>query len=617
MLVGISFGYHDSAASVVGDNEVLFAAHEERYSRKKFDPSFPYLVLEEIDQKFGLENVENFIFHEKPLVKLERQLIQILLGGFRDAKSFPENIAGLRKIINWNKKNLVGQLKSTTKAQNSIDTKMIKYSEHHYAHAAATFFTSQFDDALVIISDAVGEWDSQSVWLGKGNKLNKIYSQRFPHSIGLFYSAMTYYLGFKVNSGEYKLMGLAPYGTPCHVEKIKQIIQLGGNGEVRLDLSKFSFLSGSSMTDYRLEKFFGRPRRLPLDPINQWHADMAASTQYILEEALTNLLDYFLSVKGAPKRICLGGGVALNCVANSKIANKYGQENLYIFPAAGDSGGAVGAALSYGINKIELDDKADSKRWSYNNLLLGHEPETSRCLSELRKVGLKHEQHTDEQIAEIISKEISSGSIIGVYHGREEFGPRALGNRSILADPQIKKGQITLNLKIKFRESFRPFAPIVLEEYANEWFDISSPERFMIRTVPVKNFAYSYAHPGPNDKDYNLPISIEDRLEFLKSPVPAVTHLDNSSRIQTIPKNDPRLVRKILESFYKISGCPVLVNTSFNVRGEPIVHSPKDAIRCFMTTGIDVLVIQNFVVYKRNVDPDLFKNNFQSVASDD
>lgn len=617
MIVGISFGYHDSAASVVDDKEVLFAGHEERYSRIKFDPNFPNLALEEIDQKFGLENVENFVFHEKPLVKLERQLIQILLGGFRDAKSFPENIAGLRKIINWNKKNLVGRLKSITKAQNCIETKMIKYSEHHYSHAAATFFTSQFDDALVIISDAVGEWDSQSVWLGKGNKLNKVHSQRFPHSIGLFYSAMTYYLGFKVNSGEYKLMGLAPYGTPCHVEKIKQIIQLGDNGEVRLDLSKFAFISGNSMTDYRLEKFFGRPRRLPLDPINQWHADMAASTQYILEEALTNLLDYFLSAKGSPKRICLGGGVALNCVSNSKIANKYGQENLYIFPAAGDSGGAVGAALSYAINKLELDDKADSKRWSYNNLLLGHEPEVSRCLSELRKAGLKHQQHSDEQIAEIISKEISSGSIIGVYHGREEFGPRALGNRSILADPQIKKGQITLNLKIKFRESFRPFAPIVLEEYANEWFDITSPERFMIRTVPVKNFAYNYVHPGPNDKDYNLPISIEDRLEYLKSPVPAVTHLDNSSRIQTIPKNDPRLVRKILESFYKISGCPVLVNTSFNVRGEPIVHSPKDAIRCFMTTGIDVLVIQNFVVYKKYIDPDLFKNNFQSVVNDD
>jgi carbamoyltransferase len=617
MIVGISFGYHDSAASAIIDNDVLFAGHEERYSRKKFDPSFPSLVLEEIDQKFGLENVESFVFHEKPLVKLERQLIQILLGGFRDTKSFPENISGLRKITSWNKKNLAGKLKSIARAQNSIDTKNIYYGEHHRSHAAATFFTSQFDEALVIISDAVGEWDSQSVWLGQGNKLNKIYSQRFPHSIGLFYSAMTYYLGFKVNSGEYKLMGLAPYGTPCHVEKIKEIIHLGGHGEVRLDLSKFSFLSGNSMTDYRLEKFFGRPRRLPSDPISQWHADMAASTQYILEEALTKLLDYFLSSKGAPRRICLGGGVALNCVASSKIANKYGPENLHIFPAAGDSGGAVGAAISFDINKIGLNNKVDSKRWSYNNLLLGHDPETSRCSSELKKSGLKYEQYTDEQIAEIISKEISAGSIIGIYHGREEFGPRALGNRSILADPQIKKGQITLNLKIKFRESFRPFAPIVLEEYANEWFDIWSPERFMTRTVPVKNFAYSFVHPGPNDKDYNLPINIEDRLEFLKSPIPAVTHLDNSSRIQTIPKNDPRLVRKILESFYEISGCPVLVNTSFNVRGEPIVHSPKDAIRCFMTTGIDILVLQNFVVYKKFVDPVLFQNNFQSVVSDD
>lgn len=617
MIVGISFGYHDSAASVIGDTEIFFAGHEERYSRKKFDSSFPYLVLEEIDQKFGLENVEDFVFHEKPLIKLERQLIQILLGGFREVNSFPENIAGLRKIVNWNKKNLTKSLNNAMRAQNSIDIKMIKFGEHHRSHAAATFFTSQFDEALVMISDAVGEWDSQSVWLGKGNKLNKIYSQRFPHSIGLFYSAMTYYLGFKVNSGEYKLMGLAPYGMPCHVEKIKEIIHLRGNGEVRLDLSKFSFLSGSSMTDYRLEKFFGRPRRLPSDPINQWHADMAASTQYILEEALTNLLDYFLSTKGAPKRICLGGGVALNCVANSKIANKYGQENLHIFPAAGDSGGAVGAAISFDINNIGLDDKADSKRWGYNNLLLGHEPETSRCSSELRKAGLKHEQFTDEQIAEVISKELSSGSIIGIYHGREEFGPRALGNRSILADPQIEKGQITLNLKIKFRESFRPFAPIVLEEYANQWFDIDSPERFMTRTVPVKNFAYNFIHPGPNDKDYNLPINIENRLEFLNSPIPSVTHLDNSSRIQTIPKNDPRLVRKILESFYKIGGCPVLVNTSFNVRGEPIVHSPKDAIRCFMTTGIDVLVLQNFVVYKKHLDPVLFKNDFQSVVSDD
>lgn len=617
MIVGISFGYHDSAASVIGDSELLFAGHEERYSRKKFDSNFPYLVLQEIDQKFGLENVEHFVFHEKPLIKLERQIIQILLGSFRDVNSFPENIAGLRKIINWNKKNLSKSINNSKRAPSFIDTKKIKFGEHHLSHAASTFFTSQFDEALVIVSDAVGEWESQSVWLGKGNKLNRIYSQRFPHSIGLFYSAMTYYLGFKVNSGEYKLMGLAPYGTPCHVKKIKEIISLSKNGELRLDLSKFSFVSGNSMTDYRLEKFFGKPRRLPSDAINQWHADMAASTQYILEEALTNLIDYFLTAHAGPKRICLGGGVALNCVANSKIANKYGQENLYIFPAAGDSGGAVGAGISFYINQIKLDNKVDSKRWSYNNLLLGHEPEISRCLSELRNSGLNYNQYNDEQIAELISQEILAGSIIGIYHGREEFGPRALGNRSILADPRIKKGQITLNLKIKFRESFRPFAPIVLEEKADEWFDITSPERFMLKTVPVKNFDYNFVHPEPNDKNYNLPINIEERLEFLISPIPAVTHLDNSSRIQTIPKDDPRLVRKILEAFYEISGCPVLVNTSFNVRGEPIVHSPKDAIRCFMTTGIDILVLQNFVIYKKNLDPILFNNNFQSVVSDD
>lgn len=308
MIVGISFGYHDSAASVMDGTEILFAGHEERYSRKKFDASFPYLVLQDIDLKFGLENVDRFVFYEKPLVKLERQLIQILSGGLRDIHAFPENIAGLRKIMNWSKSKLVKSIINGNSHLKSIEPAMIKFGEHHLSHAAATFFTSQFDNALVLVSDAVGEWDSQSVWLGSGNKLNKIYAQRFPHSIGLFYSAMTYFLGFKVNSGEYKLMGLAPYGKPCHVKKIKDLVRIGDNGEIFLDLNKFSFVSGNTMTDHRMEEFFGQPRRLPSDSITQWHADMAASVQQILEEAVLNLIDFFVSVSGRPKNICLGGG---------------------------------------------------------------------------------------------------------------------------------------------------------------------------------------------------------------------------------------------------------------------------------------------------------------------
>lgn len=311
------------------------------------------------------------------------------------------------------------------------------------------------------------------------------------------------------------------------------------------------------------------------------------------------------------------GGVALNCVANSRIADKYGSDSLHIFPAAGDSGGSVGAGISFQVSEIEANKKRVIKRWNFQNSLLGDEPETSRCLSELKKLNLKFEEHCNEQLAQIVAHEILKGSIIGVMHGREEFGPRALGNRSVLADPRIKQGQITINQKIKFRESFRPFAPIVMEEHSAEWFDIDSPERFMLKTVPVKNFSYSFDMPKPQDANYGFPINIETRLANLESPIPAVTHLDNSSRIQTIPKNDSRLVRKILEHFYQMTGCPVLVNTSFNVRGEPIVHTPKDAIRCFLTTGIDVLVLKNFIVHKKHIDPASFNNVFTSAVADD
>ena len=501
---------------------------------------------------------------------------------------------------------------------NQIDVDRIKFGEHHRSHAAATFFTSPFDSALVIVSDAVGEWDSQSIWVGKDNSLNKIASQSFPHSIGLFYSAMTYYLGFKVNSGEYKLMGLAPYGKPRYVGKIKEIINLSNDGAVRLDLSKFSFVSGNSMTDGRFEKFFGKSRRMNSAPLTQWHADMAASVQLILEEALENLIDFHLSESEGLKKICLGGGVALNCVANSRIAEKYGPENLFIFPAAGDSGASVGAGLSYLGNRYETNKTSPSKRWKFNNSLLGVEPEETRCLSELRKLNLNYKTFDGgRELANVIAVEISKGSIVGIFNGKEEFGPRALGNRSILADPRIQKGQITLNEKIKFRESFRPFAPIVLEEQANNWFDIQYPEPFMLKTVSVRNFRNSFNLLGPESNEYLSPIDIESRLNKLDSLIPSVTHLDGSSRIQTIAKSDTRLVRKILEQFYEVTGCPILVNTSFNVRGEPIVHSVKDALRCFLTTEIDVLVLMNFVIFKKEQKIDTLKHTFESATSDD
>lgn len=614
MIVGVSFGYHDSAAAAINNTEILFAAQEERYSREKFDPRFPSSVLKDIDKGIGLENVSSFILHEKPLVKLDRQLSQLLSGGIGDIKAFPSNVVGLRKTLDWRKDKLVNLISKCASGNLKVTKEQIKFSQHHLSHAAATFYTSPFEESLVFVSDAVGEWDSTSVWIGSGNTLKKISCQTFPHSIGLFYSAMTYFLGFKVNSGEYKLMGLAPYGAPRFVNELKEIINISDHGQITLDLNKFSYISGSTMTDKSMEKFFNKPRRASNEPINQWHADMAASVQKILEEVLIKSISYFLSIKGYPKKISLGGGVALNCVANSVISNKFGWENLHIFPAAGDSGGSAGAGLAYLSSKLK--DKK-TQRYAFNNCLLGAEPNKFRSKIELDQLNLRYIELIEVDLAKQIALHLSQGAIVAIFHGREEFGPRALGNRSILADARISKGQITLNEKIKFRESFRPFAPIVLEEYSNKWFDIEGPERFMLRTVQVKNFAYDFTTPSVSDLDYADEININERLKYLRSPIPSVTHLDGSARVQTLPKEDSRLVRKILEEFYKITGCPVLVNTSFNVRGEPIVHSPKDALQCFLTTGIDVLCLSDYLVNKIEQKEVFLRHEFVSAARED
>jgi carbamoyltransferase len=617
MIAGISFGYHDSAACVIDENKVFFASQEERYSRKKFDAGFPSLVLSEIDDLVGFENIENFVLHEKPLIKFERQVSQLFSGGYRDFQSFPENVAALRKVLDWRKKKISDTISKISDDKFKISEDQIKFSEHHLSHAAAAFFTSPFEESIVFVLDAVGEWDSQSVWIGSGNKLNKIYAQNFPNSIGLFYSAMTYFLGFKVNSGEFKLMGLAPYGEPRFVDKIKEIVTVSEFGQVRLDLSKFSFISGSTMTDERMEKFFNKKRRLASDPLSQWHADMAASVQVVLEGALDKLISYFISATNNPKKICLGGGVALNCVANKKIADKFGWENLHIFPASGDSGGSVGAALAYASTNPARKNAKTTKRWSFNGSLLGSEPDRTKCKYELDALDLQYEELNRTDLTTAIANGLADGLIVAIYHGRAEFGPRALGNRTILADPRISKGQITLNEKIKFRESFRPFAPVVMEELADSWFEISSPERFMLRTTMVKNFSFNYEPPIVNSLEYNSPIDIEERLNYMKSPIPSVTHLDGSARIQTVPVNDKRLIREILEQFYMLTGCPVLVNTSFNVRGEPIVHSPYDALRCFLSTGIDLLCLNDFMIDKKQQSKVNFAHGIDSAVSED
>ena len=610
MILGLSYGYHDSAAALINDQEIIFADHEERYSRIKFDPRFPKSVLREMSDKFDLRQVSKIAYYEKPIPKLERQLVSLISGGLRDIGPFIQNSTNLRKHFDTTPRRINHLVQEATKVD--FTNVPVLYSTHHLSHASSAYFTSGFDSATVIVMDAVGEWNSTSVWEGKRNHLKNIWSQRFPHSIGLFYSAMTQFLGFKVNSGEYKLMGLAPYGRPIFLEKFREVIKINDNGTLELNLNLFDFVSGSKMINSKFETHFGMKQRNSQTEITQQHADMAATAQKILENYVLNLINS-VNAKTISQKLCLSGGVALNCVLNSKIAEVFGPENLHIFPASGDAGGAVGAALA-----VSISTKSDLVSTGYfvGNGALGRSFNAKEILETLKNENVIFQEMTDVEVSKTAAEIISKGGVVGVFSGKSEFGPRALGNRSILADARVKMGQIHINQKIKFRESFRPFAPICLEEEQDKWFLSRYKSNYMLRTVQVKSFKTKESPEIKSDFNPSKPISISKRIESIDSKIPSVTHLDGSARIQTVESSDQRLTTKILKEFFLVTGCPVLINTSFNVRGEPIVGTPMDAIRCFATTDLDALVFDNYLILKKE-QSNLLPLRYQSAVGDD
>ena len=600
-ILGISAFYHDSAAALIKDGEIIAAAQEERFTRIKHDPSYPAnavtYVLKESNLK--LSEVNHIVFFEKPFLKFERLLETYMAFAPKGFKSFSLSMPIWLREKLFQKKFLFEKLKSQDK--NFNDIKKIKFSEHHYSHAASAFYPSPFKEAIILTLDGVGEWATTTVAIGKENKLEMIKEIHFPHSIGLLYSAFTYYTGFKVNSGEYKVMGLAPYGKPKYKDKIlKNLLDLKDDGSFKLNMKYFNYATGLTMTNKKFSDLFGQPVRDPKKGLlTDFHMDMASSIQAVTEEIVIKLVKD-LQNKFKIKNLCLAGGVALNCVANGKILKEKIFENLWIQPAAGDAGGSLGAALAYWYHELNMprDQYYDRMRGAY----LGPKFNDQDIELQLNSLNAKYSKKTADEISKEVAKELSNNKTVGWFQGRMEFGPRALGGRSILADPRSEKMQKELNLKIKFRESFRPFAPSILREDLKDWFDLDCDSPYMLLVSDVKK----EKQISMSEKDKKL-FGIE-KLNIKRSSIPAITHVDYSARIQTVHEDTNKKYYDLLKEFKKITDCPVLVNTSFNVRGEPIVNSISDAFNCFMGTNLDILVIENFVLYKSDQDKSIIKD---------
>jgi carbamoyltransferase len=589
--LGISAFYHDSAVALVEDGKILFAAQEERYSRIKHDNSFPNLSIEEGLRFTNLSplQIDQVVFYEKPILKFDRIIETYLSFAPVGFKSFQESLPTWVKEKLFQKQTIINELNLIS---NKVDWgSKLQFSDHHLSHAASAFFPSPFERAAVITADGVGEWATTSWGVGNSNDLKLKEIIRFPHSIGLLYSAFTYFCGFKVNSGEYKLMGLAPYGEPKYVDLIKkQLVKISENGSIQLNLKYFDFCTKLKMTNGKFDRLFGGPKRNPESPVTQREMDLAASIQSVTEEIILKLARYVAKESGE-KNLVLAGGVALNCVANGALARSKIFEKIWIQPAAGDAGGALGAALAYqhlhiGVSRLVLDDK-DGMQGTY----LGNSYSEEEIRKQLDECGAVYEIKNEAEVINQVSEAISNNQAIGWFQGRMEFGPRALGNRSILGNPISRETQRELNLKIKFRESFRPFAPSVLEDMKEDWFELTETSPYMLIVANVVQEKLINNH-GVN-------LTGLDLLESERSFIPAVTHVDNSARIQTVSQTVNSRYYNLIARFYEITGTPVLVNTSFNVRGEPIVNSPKDAFRCFMGTNLDVLVIEDFVLLKK------------------
>ena len=603
-ILGISAFYHDSAAATVVDGKIIAAVQEERFSRKKHDSRYPFnavnYVLEASNLK--LNKIDYIVFFEKPFLKFERLIETYVAFAPKGFKSFCMSMPIWLREKLFQKKFLFEKLKQHD--DNFDDINKIYFSEHHYSHAASAFYPSPFKDAVILTLDGVGEWATTTIAIGNGNEIKMLKEIHFPHSIGLLYSAFTYFTGFKVNSGEYKVMGLAPYGQPKYKDIImKELVDLKDDGSFRLNMKYFNYATGLTMINNKFEDLFGQKARNPhKDLLTQFHMDIASSIQNVTEEIVLKLT-MSLSKEYKSRNLCLAGGVALNCVANGKILKNNIFENIWIQPAAGDAGGSLGAALAFWYkelgNKRNPSSSDDEMRGSY----LGPSFYDNQVENTLKSLNAKYTKQNEENLISLIANELKNGKIIGWFQGRMEFGPRALGARSIIADPRSDKMQKKLNLKVKFRESFRPFAPSVLREDLNDWFELNSDSPYMLLVSNVK-------------KNIQIPMTEKDqklfginKLNIKRSSIPAVTHVDYSARIQTVHEKTNPKYYKLIKKFKEITNCPILVNTSFNVRGEPIVCTIEDAFRCFMGTNLDILVCESFILNKEEQNLDLLKEN--------
>ncbi len=610
-VLGISAFYHDSASAIIKDGEILAAAQEERFTRIKHDSSFPKNAINFVlnFSNIKLSQVDAIVFYEKPFLKFERLLETYVAFA-------PKGFAQFSKAMpTWLKEKLFQKIflkKSLKEIDNEFnDEKKIYFSEHHLSHAASAFYPSPFDEAVILTADGVGEWATTTIAIGKGKELNIKKEIHFPHSLGLIYSAFTYYSGFKVNSGEYKLMGLAPYGEPKFVDIIKdKIIDIKEDGSFRLNQDYFNYATGLTMTNKKFERLFGRKFRDPLkENLEQFHMDIASSIQKVTEDVMI-LICKNLKKDYGQKNLCLAGGVALNCVANGKILKEGIFENIWIQPAAGDAGGSLGAALAFWHKELKNNRQSkkninsDDMKGSY----LGPEYSNETIKKQLIESGAVFEYFENDKILDVTARCISNGDAVGWFQGRMEFGPRALGGRSILGDPRSENMQKNLNLKVKYRESFRPFAPSVIFGEQTEWFEMKEDSPYMLLVSNI-NIKKTIEMTGEQKKLFGI-----EKLNIKRSQIPAVTHVDYSARIQSVHNETNPKYYNLIKKFKEITGCPVVVNTSFNVRGEPIVNTPIDAFNCFMGTELDKLVIGNYFLEKSKQNPNLkkdYKKNFE------
>ncbi len=601
-ILGISAFYHDSAASIIIDGKIIAAAQEERFTRKKHDSNYPYNAVEFVLKysNFKLSEIDNIVFYEKPFLKFERLLETYVAFAPKGFVQFSKAMPLWLKEKLFQKKMLMDCLKEND--ENFKDETKIFFSEHHMSHAASAFFPSPFDEAIILTADGVGEWATSTVAIGKDNNVEIKKEIHFPHSLGLLYSAFTYYTGFKVNSGEYKLMGLAPYGDPKYKNLIKDnLIDIKEDGSFRLDQDFFNYSTGLTMTNEKFNSLFGeKPRNSKNEKITQFHMDVASSIQNVTEEVMLKMATS-LRKEYDLKNLCLAGGVALNCVANGKIIEKKIFDKIWIQPAAGDAGGSLGAALALWYNEMKKERKifnTDQMQGSY----LGPEYSQDEIEIKLKEAGAKFDIMKEDDLIDKTAEDLSKGKAVGWFQGRMEFGPRALGARSILGDPRSESMQKDLNLKVKYRESFRPFAPSVLSDHVSEWFDIKEESPYMLLVSNVNK-----KKQIKMDDDQKKLFGI-DKLNVKRSEIPAATHVDYSARIQTVHKETNPRYFKLLEKFKEKTGCPVVINTSFNVRGEPIVNTPQDAFNCFMGTELDKLIIGNCYLDKAKQDQRLKKD---------